>query len=144
MQIHKKIFLCLTFTFISVISISAVSASEYPMSEYLRYNTHRTVHAVHITSPLCVMWLSTKVGKWDAETKNCIYEKETAAYSGDECGFRYLNGGILERKVGKNYTCAATHARSNMGEGLDEFKLILNAADQYVGSEPSTGEIVLK
>lgn len=138
----KKIFLSLTAVLIAIFSTSAM-AEEYEA----QLTRNRTIHTVQVISSWCGnLALSTKVGKLDAHTGICHYKKETPARPSDTCGPHYLNGGILELKVGRGYTCAATHVRSSVTgqEGLDEFKLILNTAGQYVGSNPPTGEAVLK
>lgn len=139
---NKKITLFLAIGLTTVFSTSAM-AEEYEV----QLTKNRTIHTVQVISSWCGnLALSTKVGKLDPQTKICHYEKETPAKPSDTCGPHYLNGGILELKVGRGYTCAATHVRSSVTgqEGLDEFKLVLNTAGQYVGSNPPTGEAVLK
>jgi hypothetical protein len=139
---NKKVTLFLAIGLTAVFSTSAM-AEEYEV----QLTKNRTIHTVQVVSSWCGnLALSTKVGKLDPQTKICHYEKETPARPSDTCGPHYLNGGILELKVGRGYTCAATHVRSSVTgqEGLDEFKLVLNTAGQYVGSNPPTGEAVLK
>lgn len=139
---NRKLFLSVAAVLIAIFSTSAM-AEEYEVQSA----KNRTIHTVQVISSWCGnLALSTKVGKLDPQTKICHYEKETPARPSDTCGPHFLNGGILERKVGRGYTCAATHVRSSVTgqEGLSEFRLILNSAGQYVNTDPSTSEVVLK
>jgi hypothetical protein len=139
---NKKLLLSLAVVLTVVFSTSAM-AEEYEVQSA----KNRTIHTVQVISSWCGnLALSTKVGKLDTNTGICHYEKETPARPSDTCGPHFLNGGILEQKVGRGYTCAATHVRSSVTgqEGLSEFRLILNSAGQYVNTEPSTSEITLK
>jgi len=114
--------------------------------EYSRSNTPtNSIHTVNIKSSWCGnILLSTLVGNY-SEDGICIYKLETPQQGVDECGEYYLNGSALEEIVGLGYTCAATHAHSNVTghDGYNYYKLSTDAKKHYVGTEPIYGEIDL-
>lgn len=116
-------------------------------SEYLnRFNLANagTIHTIKIIKGWCGnLAISTKVGY--IENGSCHYQKETIPYGYDGCT-QYLNGGLLEQKVGRGYQCAATHIKSNVNgsEAVDEFRLNLDKDGHYIGTQPPYSEIELK
>lgn len=112
-------------------------------TEYTQ-NYAGTIHTVKVIKGWCGnLAISTKVGYLN--DSKCEYVKETTPYGYDGC-IQYLNGGLLEDKVGIGYTCAATHIKSNVDgkEALDEFLMILDQKGHYLGTQPNYSEVELK
>lgn len=117
-------------------SCGLLHASEYQTSGGI-------IHTVTVTKGWCGnLGISTLVGK--IVDGKCAYEKETQPYGYTGCT-QYLNGGLLEMKVGRGYTCAASRIHSNVfgGEVLDEFKLISDNEGHYASSDPEYSEVEL-
>lgn len=123
--------------FVSGLAMTQVRAAEYPQS------TAGTIHTIKVVRGWCGnLAISTKVGY--LKNEHCDYVKETVAYGYDGCT-QYLNGGLLEDKVGKGYTCGATHVKSRVDgkQAVDEFVFVLDDSGRYVGTLPSYREIEL-
>jgi hypothetical protein len=105
--------------------------------------TGGTIHTVKVTKGWCGnLAISTKVGHY--VDNKCAYEKETQPYGYDGCT-QTLNGGLLEMKVGRGYTCGATHIHSNVfgGEALDEYQFQLDTDGRYAGTNPAYSTVEL-
>lgn len=131
----KKI---LSSVFVSYVLFSPqIFANEYHVGD------SSIIHTVKIIEGWCGnLAISTKAGF--IEKGECHYQTETTPYGYDGC-MQYLNGKMLEKKIGPGYTCAATHIHSNTdgSEGLDVFNLILDGGGHYIGSMPAMGEVKL-
>ena len=120
----------------TLILLSAYSTLTHA-AEYQTALLAGTIHTVTVTKGWCGnLGISTKVGM--IVDGKCAYEKETQPYGYSGCT-QVLNGGLLEMKVGRGYTCGATHIHSNVtgSEALDEYKMILDNEGHYVGTDPS-------